>query len=90
MRCLGALLSHPSANFSELHSFLDLLFYYLGKEYRLEPVGHPSFIEGRVGRVLVGEEECGVIGELHPQVLENWQIAMPCAAFELELNPFLG
>ncbi len=90
MRCLGALLSHPSANFSELHSFLDLLIYYLGKEYRLEPVIHSSFIEGRVGRILVGEENCGMIGELHPQVLENWQIAMPCAAFELELNPFLS
>src|ERR1700688_1358462 len=47
MRCLGAFLSHPSANFSELHSFLDLLIYYLGKEYRLEPVVHPTFIEGR-------------------------------------------
>jgi phenylalanyl-tRNA synthetase beta chain len=90
VRCLGMLLSHPSANFSELHSFLDLLFYYLGKEYRLEPAVHPSFIEGRVGRVFAGQEECGVIGELHPQVLENWQIAMPCAAFELELTPFLG
>jgi phenylalanyl-tRNA synthetase beta chain len=89
-RSLGVLLCHPSANFSELHSFLDLLMYYLGKDYRLEPVPHPSFLEGRVGRILVREEECGVIGELHPQVLENWQIAMPCTAFELELNPFLG
>jgi phenylalanyl-tRNA synthetase beta chain len=51
---------------------------------------HSSFIEGRVGRISVGEEECGVIGELHPQVLENWQIAMPCAAFELELDSLLG
>lgn len=90
MRCLGAILSHPSANFSELHSFLDLLFYYLGKEYRLEPVVHPSFIEGRVGRILVGEKNFGVIGELHPLILENWQIAMPCAAFEVELNLFLS
>jgi phenylalanyl-tRNA synthetase beta chain len=90
LRYLGAILSHPSASFSELHSFLDLLLYYLGKEYRLEPVAHPSFIEGRAGRVLIGEKECGVIGELHPQVLENWQIAMPCAGFELELPAFLG
>jgi phenylalanyl-tRNA synthetase beta chain len=50
MRYLGTLLSHPSANFSELHSFLDLLFYYLGKEYRLESIAHPSFIEGRLGK----------------------------------------
>jgi phenylalanyl-tRNA synthetase beta chain len=93
LRCLGALLSHPSANFSELHSFLDLLFYYLGREYRLEPAAHPSFIDGRVGRILVGEgsptgnfQGRGIIGELHPQVLENWQITMPCTAFELELD----
>jgi phenylalanyl-tRNA synthetase beta chain len=83
---LAALIAHPAANFSELHSGLDLLMYYLGKSYRLEPAGHPSFIEGRVGTIRVGGRDIGLIGELHPQVLENWQIAMPCTVFELDLD----
>src|SRR2546422_7398609 len=45
---LGALLAHANANFSETHSFLDLLCFYLGWAYTLTPTDHPSFQEGRV------------------------------------------
>jgi len=86
---LGALLAHAEANFSETHSFLDLLGFYLNKPYRLEPTAHPSFIEGRVGRIEFGGTPVGLIGELHPEVLERWQIAMPCSVFELAINPLL-
>jgi len=79
-------LAHPAANFSELHSGLDLLMYYLGRAYQLDPVVHPSFIEGRVGTIRVGGRDAGLIGELHPQVLENWQVAMPCTVLELNLD----
>jgi len=87
---LASLIAHPSANFSELHSCLDLLMYYLGGTYQLEPVSHPSFIEGRVGRIVTGGRDLGLIGELHPQVLENWQIAMPCTVFEMVLDSLAG
>ncbi len=86
---LGALVSHPAANFSEMHSHLDILLYYLGLEYRLEPAEHPLFIQGRCGRVLAGEEELGFIGEVRPEVLEIKQITMPCAAFEINLDRLL-
>ena len=83
---LAALIAHAQASFSELHSYLDLLMYYLGKAYQLQPMDHQSFIPGRAGKIIVGGSDQGLIGEVHPQVLENWQIAMPCAAFELELD----
>ena len=86
---LGALLAHAGANFSETHSFLDLLCVYLGKPYSLEPTAHPSFIEGRAGRIALGGKPVGLIGELHPEVLERWQIAMPCSTFELAIEPLL-
>lgn len=83
---LASLIAHPAATFSELHSCLDLLMYYLGGTYQLEPVLHSSYLEGRVGRIVIGGRDLGLIGELHPQVLENWQIAMPCTVFELRLD----
>ena len=86
---LGTLLAHAEANFSETHSFLDLLCFYLGKPYRLEPIAHPSFIEGRVGQIEFGGTPVGLIGELHPEALERWQITMPCSAFELAIDPLL-
>jgi phenylalanyl-tRNA synthetase beta chain len=32
----------------------------------------------------------GVIGEIHPAVLDAWGIQMPCAAVELDLEALLG
>ena len=86
---LGAVLSHPGANFSEMHSTLDILLYYLGMEYNLEPAEHPLFIPGRCGRVVSGGTLLGMIGELRPEVLERTQITMPCAAFEISVNKVL-
>lgn len=83
---LGAVLSHAAAHFSEIHSCVDVLFYYLGKEYSLEPVQHPSFLEGRAGRIVVAGIPLGIIGEVHPEVLERWQIAVPVVAFEVNLT----
>ena len=83
---LGALIAHAKANFSEIHSCLDLLMFYLGIAYRLEPIQHPSFLDGRAGRILLDDHPAGVVGELHPEVLEAWQVLMPCVAFEVEIE----
>lgn len=87
---LGALIAHATTHFSEIHSSLDVLFYYLGKEYSLEPVQHPSFLEGRAGRILVSGKPVGVIGEVHPEVLERWQIVMPVVAFDVNLSQLVS
>ena len=85
----AALIAHADASFSELHSAFDLLLHYLGRAYSLEPIEHPSFIDGRAGRIVIDGVDIGVIGELHPQVLEQWQAIMPAVAFELHLDPLL-
>jgi phenylalanyl-tRNA synthetase beta chain len=86
----AACIAHPKASFSELHSYMDALFFYLGIKYELAPADHPSFMEGRAGDVtaVVGGERraVGLIGEVHPEVLERWGITMPVAAFELSLS----
>lgn len=87
---LAALISHPGANFSEMHSTLDVLLYYLNIEYRLEPSEHPLFMPGRCGKVISGSTMLGYIGELRPEVLERRQIGMPCAAFEINMNKLLS
>lgn len=86
---LGAMIAHAAAHFSEVHSCLDMLFYHFGKDYRLEPVAHPSFLEGRAGKIVAGGETLGVIGEVHPEVLERWQIGVPVVAFDVNLSRLL-
>ena len=87
---LGGLVAHPSASFSEVHSYLEMLFYYLGRDYAVHPMEHGSLIAGRAGRIDLNGEKIGLIGELHPQILEHWAIHMPCSVFELTLDRLLG
>jgi phenylalanyl-tRNA synthetase beta chain len=86
---LGAVISHPTANFSEMHSSLDILLYYLGLDYKLEPAEHPLFTQGRCGKIVANGVELGFIGEVRPAVLDLKQITMPCAACEINLDKIL-
>jgi len=86
---LGAVVAHAGAHFSEIHSCLDLLLYYLDQPFSLEPVAHPSFLDGRVGRIVSGGRVIGLLGELHPEVLEQWQIGVPAVALEVEIDRLL-
>jgi len=58
----------------------------LGLNATVEPTKDPSFIEGRVGRIIIEGRRCGVVGEIHPEVLTNFGIEAPCVAFEFEIN----
>ena len=83
---LGAVIAHAGANFSEIHSCLDLLMYYLDRPFTLEPLVHPSFLDGRVGKIVSKGRAIGLLGEVHPEVLEQWQIGVPAVALELEID----
>jgi len=87
---LGGMIAHADAHFSEAHSCLDTLFYYVNQAYSLEPIQHPSFLAGRVGSIVSDGKHIGVIGELHPEVLERWQIGIPAVAFEVDLTELAG
>ena len=76
----------PRPFFSEMHSTLDILLYYLGVGYQLLPAEHPLYTPGRCGAIVAAGAELGFIGEVRPEVLERTQIAMPCAAFEIDLE----
>ncbi|RLF90323.1 phenylalanine--tRNA ligase subunit beta [Thermococci archaeon] len=84
---LAIVLAHPRVTFTEAKEILEGLMRHLGFEYEIEEVEHPSFISGRSGKILVGGREIGIIGEIHPQVLENWGMEVPVAAFEVYLRP---
>ncbi|ALM74431.1 phenylalanine--tRNA ligase subunit beta [Thermococcus barophilus] len=84
---LAVVIAHPRVTFTEVKEILDSIMHHLGFEYELEETEHGSFIPGRVGKIVVEGKEVGIIGEIRPQVLENWGIEMPVAAFEIFLRP---
>jgi len=83
---LAAATTHPTASFSEIKSALDSLFMNLGVEWQIKETVHPSFVEGRVGKVTVDCAQVGILGEVNPQVFESWKLENPIAAFEINVQ----
>jgi phenylalanyl-tRNA synthetase beta chain len=86
VRELACVSAHSKANFTDMKSYLEPLMENLGLRFTVKPIEHPSFLPGRIGSIQIGSEEVGIIGEIHPQVLENWKIQNPVAAMEIELD----
>ncbi len=83
---LTVALCYDEADFTRIKQVLDFLMRNLGLEFQIRDVKQGSFIPGRIGEILVNGEKIGIIGEIHPQVLENWNLAVPVVALELDLE----
>ena len=73
------------ASFEDAHKWLDSFLKILRTPYKIEKLVHPSFIDGRCGKIIINKKECGIIGEISPAVLEKNQIWVPVVGFEIEL-----
>ncbi|MFA6504973.1 MAG: phenylalanine--tRNA ligase subunit beta [Treponemataceae bacterium] len=86
---LGFLDASADANFNTVSSRLQAIFYYLNREYTVEEAADPHFIPGRAAAIMFKGEKIGVFGELHPALLEAWNVTMPCTAAEFDLDALL-
>jgi phenylalanyl-tRNA synthetase beta chain len=86
LRKLACVSAHSKANFTEIKSVLEPLMTNMGFQFTLRPISHPSFLDGRTGSILIGDQQVGVIGEVQPQVIQNWYLENPVAAMELDLD----
>jgi phenylalanyl-tRNA synthetase beta chain len=87
---VAAVSSHSTANFTELKSSVEALLANLGlRNWQIKEAKHPSFLEGRIAAVYVKGERLGILGEVHPEVLNNFELENPTVAFEINLDPLL-
>ncbi|HKG41791.1 MAG TPA: phenylalanine--tRNA ligase subunit beta [Nitrososphaeraceae archaeon] len=90
--CLGAVIAHNNADFTEIKSIMQT-FLKVGfdKDVYTQENENPFFIEGRSARVIVDKiSNIGMIGEITPLAIENFKIRVPVSAFELNLSQLLG
>jgi phenylalanyl-tRNA synthetase beta chain len=85
----GFLTSAPNVNFNTMAASVQNLFYYISRDYTLAESDDPRFISGRAAQILYQGKAVGVFGEIHPAVLEAWNITMPCAGAEVDLDLLL-
>lgn len=86
IQSLGFLTASNNANFNDAASEVSTILYYLDHKYEVKESEDPRFIPGRQAAIIVNGKQCGVFGEIHPQVLENWQVGVPCVAGEIDLE----
>lgn len=89
IQSLGFMTAANGANFNSMASEVSALLYYLNHKYEVKEADDPRFIPGRQAAVIIDGKQVGIFGEIHPQVLENWQISVPCAAGELDLEALM-
>jgi phenylalanyl-tRNA synthetase beta chain len=85
-KMLSIVTSHPKADYTEIRQLLEYLLDRLEIKGTIKESAHESFIPGRVADFLVGKELIARFGEVHPQVLRNFELEQPVAALELNLE----
>jgi len=83
---LGTIICNKGADLTKIKQVFDSLMNSLNLKYSMEETKHTSFIPGRVARIKVKGKGVAYIGEIHPAVLEKFNLSMPVACFELNLS----
>ena len=80
---LAAVSIHPASNFTEVRGVVDAVMRERGIEYSITGTDDPAFLKGRRAALIVDGNEIGTLGEIHPDVLTNFQLQQPTVGFEL-------
>ena len=84
-------LSHAEVNFTEGKSFMTALGQQLfNRQFSTRRTDNPVFLNGRSAEIVDSDKtNIGVIGEVHPEVLENFSIRTPVVLFDINLEKLI-
>ncbi|MEK6967653.1 MAG: phenylalanine--tRNA ligase subunit beta [Nanoarchaeota archaeon] len=82
--------THSLATFTEAKQATNAILSSLGIKGTYGELEHPTFIPGRAARVTKDGTEIAILGEVHPQVLENFGLELPVVAVEINLSALFG
>ncbi|MDD5181775.1 MAG: phenylalanine--tRNA ligase subunit beta [Candidatus Nanoarchaeia archaeon] len=85
-RLLCAAITHPRANYTEIKAVLDKLMHDMNLSFTVKEHENSSYIPGRCGIIEVNNKTVGIIGEVHPQVLQNFTLENPVVAFQIHID----
>jgi phenylalanyl-tRNA synthetase beta chain len=84
---VGAVTCDYKTSYEDIQASLYSLLRNAGSDdWQPQRIEHPSFIKGRVAAITISGKEVAFLGEIHPQLLESFEIENPVTAFELDLE----
>lgn len=82
-------ISITPGNFTEIKKILDYLTRILGMKYELKEKDKSEFIQGRTAQIIINNVPIGTIGEIHPETLISFNMKMPVALIEINLDKLI-
>ncbi|XP_049912811.1 phenylalanine--tRNA ligase beta subunit [Epinephelus moara] len=87
---------NKSPGFEVIHGLMDRVMQLLevkparGDGYHIQAADDSTFFPGRCAEIFIRGKSVGRLGVLHPDVINRFELTMPCSAVEMDIEPFLG
>ncbi|MEX0569352.1 MAG: phenylalanine--tRNA ligase subunit beta, partial [Candidatus Njordarchaeota archaeon] len=86
---LCAIISSTKISYTQIRSAMEYVFQSIESPIEIRRYNHGSFIEGRCAAIFFKDKKVGIMGEVHPEVLNNFSLSMPVVAAEVDLSRVL-
>jgi phenylalanyl-tRNA synthetase beta chain len=87
---LAAMVVDEAHSYRKLKGILDAVAHEVHVQLSYSPVALDVYAPGRLAEVRLDGRLLGVIGQLHPGVVQTYKIPGEAAAFEIDLEPLLA
>jgi len=88
---LGVVIAHNDADYTEIKSALEsLLKYCFNKSIKTPKVNFKHYLEGHSAKILYDGNDVGDLGEIYPQVIENFKLRTLVSVFQINLDLLMG
>jgi phenylalanyl-tRNA synthetase beta chain len=88
LHVVGGILN-SEVGFADIKAVVASLCRELQMTITLSPLEHPAMIPGRAAQICFQDQIVGMMGEIHPAVLDSLRLAQPLVAFEIDISPLL-
>jgi phenylalanyl-tRNA synthetase beta chain len=78
-----------AADFYDAKGLLEETFERVGASVSFNPAEEYALLRGRTAAIMVDGERAGVLGQVHPQVATQFEIAAPVFLFEVDVGKLL-
>ena len=75
----------PETGYAEIRMYLDAILHELKIDGTFQAIEHPSYCQGRCAELSGDNGAWARLGEIHPQILNNFGMAFPISYCELRL-----
>ncbi|MFH1649356.1 MAG: phenylalanine--tRNA ligase subunit beta [Candidatus Woesearchaeota archaeon] len=79
-------LASPNSDFTKARQSIETALNTLGFEIETAELKDNTFISGRSASILINKKIVGCVGEIHPKVLNEWNIQVPVCVWEINIE----